>query len=378
VSWSLIQLKELGDIQTGSTPSTTDEGFFGGDIPFVTPGDLDQMASIQSAARSLTQAGADQSRLLPENAVLVCCIGSLGKVGIAGRPLVTNQQINAIVFYPDRIFPRYGFFACRRLKRVLETLAPATTVPIVNKTRFSELRIPVPPLPEQRRIAAILDQADTLRTQRRAALAQLDSLTQSLFLEMFGDPSSNPKRWPMGRIADLLESASYGTSEKSGSVGAYPVLRMNNLTRTGELDLTDLKFMDLKPSELERYLARPGDVLFNRTNSAELVGKTAMVPAGAPALAYAGYLVRLRVNAENEPLYLTRFLNSGYAKRMLRNMCKSIVGMANINAKEIQAMKIAHPPLPLQQTFATRVQAIEALKTTHRAALQQRAFAGGL
>jgi type I restriction enzyme S subunit len=118
--------------------------------------------------------------------------------------------------------------------------------------------------------------------------------------------------------------------------------------------------------------------LFNRTNSAELVGKTAMVPAGAPALAYAGYLVRLRVNAENEPLYLTRFLNSGYAKRMLRNMCKSIVGMANINAKEIQAMKIAHPPLPLQQTFATRVQAIEALKTTHRAALQQRAFAGGL
>ena len=378
MSWSLIQLKELGDIQTGSTPSTTDEGFFGGDIPFVTPGDLDQMASIQSAARSLTQAGADQSRLLPENAVLVCCIGSLGKVGIAGRPLVTNQQINAIVFYPDRIFPRYGFFACRRLKRVLETLAPATTVPIVNKTRFSELRIPVPPLPEQRRIAAILDQADTLRTQRRAALAQLDSLTQSLFLEMFGDPSSNPKRWPMGRIADLLESASYGTSEKSGSVGAYPVLRMNNLTRTGELDLTDLKFMDLKPSELERYLARPGDVLFNRTNSAELVGKTAMVPAGAPALAYAGYLVRLRVNAENEPLYLTRFLNSGYAKRMLRNMCKSIVGMANINAKEIQAMKIAHPPLPLQQTFATRVQAIEALKTTHRAALQQRAFAGGL
>jgi type I restriction enzyme S subunit len=217
VSWSLIQLKELGDIQTGSTPSTTDEGFFGGDIPFVTPGDLDQMASIQSAARSLTQAGADQSRLLPENAVLVCCIGSLGKVGIAGRPLVTNQQINAIVFYPDRIFPRYGFFACRRLKRVLETLAPATTVPIVNKTRFSELRIPVPPLPEQRRIAAILDQADTLRTQRRAALAQLDSLTQSLFLEVFGDPVTNPKGWPFVSLTDICHCYSGGTPSKANN-----------------------------------------------------------------------------------------------------------------------------------------------------------------
>ncbi len=266
--------------------------------------------------------------------------------------------------------------------------ATGANLPRLSPRMLAGFEVPLPPLPEQRRIAAILDQADTLRTQRRAALAQLDSLTQSLFIDMFGDPSSNPKRWPMGRIADLLESASYGTSEKSGPVGAYPVLRMNNLTRTGELDLTDLKFMDLTPSELERYLTRPGDVLFNRTNSAELVGKTAMVPAGAPALAYAGYLVRLRVNAENEPLYLTRFLNSGYAKRMLRNMCKSIVGMANINAKEIQAMKIARPPLPLQQTFATRVQAIEALKAQHRAALaeadalfaslQQRAFAGAL
>lgn len=113
-----------------------------------------------------------------------------------------------------------------------------------------------------------------------------------------------------------------------------------------------------------------------------------MVPADAPALAYAGYLVRLRLNAQNEPVYLTRFLNTDYAKRMLRSMCKSIVGMANINAKEIQAMKIALPPLPLQQTFATRVQAIEALKAQHRAALatqdalfaslQQRAFSGAL
>jgi len=231
----------------------------------------------------------------------------------------------------------------------------------------------------QRRIAAILDQAETLRTQRRQALAQLNGLTQSLFLDMFGDPATNPKRWPIGHIRDLLESASYGTSEKSSTEGEFPVLRMNNLTRSGELDLHDLKYMDLPLEILDRYLAKPGDVL---------VGKTAMVPADAPQLAYAGYLVRLRVNRSNEPVYLARFLNSAYAKRMLRGMCKSIVGMANINAKEIQAMKIALPPLPLQQTFATRIQAIEALKATHRAALaqldalfsslQQRAFAGEL
>jgi type I restriction enzyme S subunit len=113
-----------------------------------------------------------------------------------------------------------------------------------------------------------------------------------------------------------------------------------------------------------------------------------MIPDFSPKLAYAGYLVRLRVNAENNPVYLTRFLNTGYAKRMLRGMCKSIIGMANINAKEIQAMQIAIPPRQLQQTFATRIHAIEALKATHQtalaqldtlfASLQHRAFRGEL
>jgi len=263
-----------------------------------------------------------------------------------------------------------------------------TGQPFIKPSDVKNHLVCLPPLPEQRRIAAILDQADALRAKRRETLAQLDRLTQAIFVEMFGDPATNPKRWPMGHIGDLLDSASYGTSEKSSSVGEFPVLRMNNLTRTGELDLSDLKYMDLPLDSRDRYLAKAGDVLFNRTNSADLVGKTAMVPANAPQLAYAGYLVRLRVNQNNEPVYLTRFLNSAYAKRMLRSMCKSIVGMANINAKEIQAMKIALPPLALQQTFATRIQAIEALKANHRTALaeldalftslQHRAFRGEL
>lgn len=266
--------------------------------------------------------------------------------------------------------------------------ATGASYPAVSDRIVFESVIPLPPLPEQRRIAAILDQAETLRTQRRAALALLDSLTQSLFLDMFGDPVANPYGWVIGKIGDMLESASYGTSEKSGPDGEFPVLRMNNITRTGELDLEDLKYMNLPSKDQERYLVKTGDVLFNRTNSAELVGKTTIVPQSAPSLAYAGYLVRLRVNDTNHPMYLARFLNTAYAKRMLRSMCKSIVGMANINAKEIQAMPIALPPLPLQQTFATRIQSIEALKATHRralatldelfASLQQQAFAGQL
>ncbi|MCX6984659.1 MAG: restriction endonuclease subunit S [Lentisphaerae bacterium] len=162
------------------------------------------------------------------------------------------------------------------------------------------LEISIPPLPEQKRIAEVLDKADELRAKRRAAIEKLDSLTQSIFLEMFGDPSTNPKGWKIHKIRDLLESASYGTSEKSGATGEFPVLRMNNISRTGAMDFGDLKFMELDAKYKERYLVKKGDVLFNRTNSPELVGKTAIFRDTKP-MAYAGYLIRLRVNDENNP-----------------------------------------------------------------------------
>ena len=185
----------------------------------------------------------------------------------------------------------------------------------VNKGDIGELPIDLPTLPAQSRIAAILDKAEALRTKRREALSYLDSLAQSIFVEMFGDPATNPKKWPVTKIGNLLESASYGTSEKSKVSGQFAVLRMNNITRTGDMDLTDLKYMDLNPSEYERYLVRAGDVLFNRTNSAELVGKTA-VYRGMEPMAYAGYLIRLRTNADNDPEYLAAFLNTPYTKRI--------------------------------------------------------------
>ena len=108
--------------------------------------------------------------------------------------------------------------------------ASGANLPRLSPTALSEISLPVPPLSEQKRIAEFLDRAEALRAKRRAALALLDELTQSIFLDMFGDPVTNPKGWDMGNIKDLLESASYGTSEKSEAVGEFPVLRVNNIS----------------------------------------------------------------------------------------------------------------------------------------------------
>jgi type I restriction enzyme S subunit len=152
-------------------------------------------------------------------------------------------------------------------------------------------------------------------------------------------------------IGDLLLETQYGTSKKAGNKGRYPVLRMNNITPTGGWNFSELKYMDLEDSEIDRYTVQDGDILFNRTNSPDLVGKTAVYREAEP-MAYAGYLVRGRVNENANPEYIAAYLNSVYGKRLLRSMCKSIIGMANINATEFRGIRIPKPPKSLQDDFA--------------------------
>ncbi|WP_081494008.1 restriction endonuclease subunit S [Rhodococcus sp. R1101] len=269
----------------------------------------------------------------------------------------------------------------------LTRLNRAAAIPGLNREDAYRLLVLLPPIDEQRRIAQTLDHADTLRAKRREAIARLDELTQAIFIDMFGDPSADAAKIEWTTIGAMLQSAQYGTSEKSGSEGEFPVLRMGNITYDGRIDLSDLKYMDLPAEKVARFTVRSGDILFNRTNSAELVGKTAVFRGDRP-VSYAGYLVRLRVKEGNSPEYISSFLNSKYGKAVLRGMCKSIVGMANINAKEVQAIRIPDADQAVQQQFAERCKRIEDARSQHLSALddlnslflslQSRAFRGEL
>lgn len=232
MKWRLLALKDVGAIYTGSTPRTGEQNFYNGEFPFVTPADLGKSEPIVDTPRTITEAGAAVSRLLPKDAVLVCCIGSLGKVGIAGRSLATNQQINAVVFDPTKIFPRYGYYACVGLKKQLDVSASATTVPIVNKSRFAELKIPCPPLSEQVRIAGVLDKVADLHQKRRFALNKLEQLGSQVFLDMFGDPRANSKNWEtcmIGEVAAVSTGSTPPTSDPRNFDGGVPFATPSDL-----------------------------------------------------------------------------------------------------------------------------------------------------
>lgn len=225
-------------------------------------------------------------------------------------------------------------------------------MPRVSMKIFWNHEIELSSLEEQKRIVAILDKADSLRRKRQQAIQLADDFLRTTFLDMFGDPVTNPKGWPVGTIRDLVESANYGTSDKADEhKGKFPILRMNNITYAGRWDLSSLKYIDLDPKAEDKYLARNGDLLFNRTNSKELVGKAAIFESELP-MAVAGYLIRVRLNKFGNPYYVSAYLNSGHGKATLQSMCKSIVGMANINAQEMQSIGIMLPPKEIQDRYA--------------------------
>jgi type I restriction enzyme S subunit len=228
-------------------------------------------------------------------------------------------------------------------------------------SQIAEFEIPVLQLSEQRRIADILDEADTLRRQRAEAIRLANDLVPSVFYELFGDPQTNPQRWPVEEIRRYMTDSQYGTAEKSNEEGrGLPVLRMNNIRYDGRLDLDDLKWCEIADDDIPIFTVRKGDLLFNRTNSRELVGKTGVWNRDEQ-YAFAGYLVRFRFDPSHLlPEYVSAVMNSQYGKRMLYNRAKPSVNMSNINATEFASLPVVIPPIELQRRFALFVAESEA------------------
>lgn len=295
----------------------------------------------------------------------------------------------------ERVEPRYvsAWFNSTQMKAILRTRAkPSINMSNISASEVLKFEVPLPPLPEQRRIAEILDKADELRAKRRAALAQLDTLTQSIFLDMFGDPATNPKGWPVTTIGTMLATSPiFGTMipPTSGSSGEWLSLRVANI-QEWQLDLSDQKFLKLPQSAVERHSVRDGDLLLARAiASQEHLGKAIVAYPGGRKWAFDSHLMRLRFDREVcEPEFMRCLLRTdGGRKRFLGAARRSAVQF-NINTKEIAALRVPIAPIGLQRSFVDRVASVEKIRRsqlTHQmsadvlfASLQHRAFRGEL
>ena len=216
--------------------------------------------------------------------------------------------------------------------------------------RVAEYPVPVLDRQKQDRIATVLNKIANIISLRKQELKAYDELIKSRFIEMFGVYPANPMGWEIGTIRDIVTEVRYGSSRPAVDGGKYPYLRMNNITYGGELDLSDTKRIDIPDNELEKCTVRRGDVLFNRTNSKELVGKTCVYDRDE-LMVLAGFVIRIRVKDRILPEFLSAFLNTDFSKQMLFGMCKTAIGQANINAQELQNIGLYLPPVELQRRF---------------------------
>lgn len=220
----------------------------------------------------------------------------------------------------------------------------------IDLKRWMTYEIPVYDENRQQEIVDRLNRISELIEKRQEQLVQLSELVKSRFIELFGVYPSNPKGWETATIRDIVADVRYGSSRPAVDGGKYPYLRMNNITYGGELDLTDTKRIDIPDNELDKCTVRRGDVLFNRTNSKELVGKTCVYNRDE-MMVLAGFVIRVRVTERILPEFLSAFLNTDFSKQMLLGMCKAAIGQANINAQEMQNIGIYLPPTELQRQF---------------------------
>ncbi|MCS7469560.1 restriction endonuclease subunit S [Stieleria sp. ICT_E10.1] len=215
-TWTIANLETIGELITGKTPSTRNESFWNGDIPFVTPSQVHPNGHILPPKRTVTTEGAEQARIIHANTILIVCIGTVGKAGLLDRTAIFNQQLNAIVACPQ-VEPRLLFFWCKLLRSWLIEEASATVnSAIINKTRLGYAPFPLPPVDEQREMLRLIDAAfnggeaiEQKSAESESALTQLD---QSILAKAFRgelvpqDPNDEPASELLARIRAANES----------------------------------------------------------------------------------------------------------------------------------------------------------------------------
>jgi type I restriction enzyme S subunit len=285
-------------------------------------------------------------------------------------------------------------YLCRVLENYDVTpFVTGTTRGKLTKAGASEIVIPLPPLAEQRRIAEVLDRAEALRAKRRAALAQLDFLIQSLFLDLFADPASNG--WAMTNIGSVakpvpgsIRTGPFGSQLLHGEFtdSGIAVLGIDNAV-ANEFRWGERRFIsEAKYRQLKRYTVHPGDVLITIMGTC---GRCAVVPDDIPAAINTKHLCCITLDAAKcTPVFLhAYFLRHPIARQYLTQTAKGAI-MSGLNMGIIKEMPVPLPPLSLQREFARRVTAVEKLKAAQRASLaeldalfatlQHRAFKGKL
>ena len=304
--------------------------------------------------------------LYEEPMVLISCRGAYsGKINFSPpKSYITNNSLVLDVRNKSELDKNYLFYSLSAAKKT--KLVTGTAQPQVTINNAVELDIPLPPKPTQQAIVSkieeLFSELDKGIENLRTAQQQLKTYRQSVLKWAFEGKLTNesikedelPKGWKKVVLGDACKNVEYGSATKSKEQGKIPVLRMGNI-QNGKFDWDDLVYTD-NDEEIKKYLLKKDDVLFNRTNSAEWVGKTAIYKGERPAI-FAGYLIRInRIENLLDANFITYYLNSLDAKKYGNSIRSFGVNQSNINGTKLKSYPLALPPLAEQEIIVQEIE----------------------
>ena len=394
--WPRVRLDECSEIVGGATPSTSVTAYWDGDICWATPKDLSELegAYISDTQRKITREGLAScaAEVLPAGSVLFSSRAPIGHVAINTVPMATNQGFKSFIPKAERVHAKFLYHWLRRNRVYLESLGNGATFKEVSKAVVSRIETPLPPLSAQHRIAEVLDRAEAMRAKRRAALAQLDILAQSVFFDMFGDPATNSKGWPesltLGEVAEIVSGVTKGRNLDGKATRIVPYLAVVNV-QDRALDLSVVKSIEATEDEIQRYRLKTNDLLLTEGGDPDKLGRGTLWNDELPECIHQNHIFRVRLTTDQvNPLFLNWLVGGQRGKRYFLRSAKQTTGIASINMTQLRGFSLLLPPIILQHDFARRVAVVDKLKTAHRASLiemdalfatlQHRAFQGEL
>ncbi|MEA8801239.1 restriction endonuclease subunit S [Klebsiella aerogenes] len=364
--WVEAELQEVAVWGSGGTPSRKYPEYYNGDIPWIKTGDLGPRLITRSSEYITKQAVQNSNaKLFSKNSVVIAMYGAtIGKTSILGIDATTNQACAVGLPIENVTTSIFLYYLLLNEKKSFIAKSKGGAQPNISQALIKEHKVPFPSLAEQKIITDKLDtllaQVDNTKTRLEQIPQILKRFRQAVLAAAVSGKLTEEWRgtailtdWKKGTLKNFIKKPSYGTSAKSQKEGLIPVLRMGNL-QNGKLDWSDLVYTSDK-NEIEKYKLIAGDILFNRTNSPELVGKTSIYRGERDAI-YAGYLIKVQCLDGLNPEYLNYHLNSNIAKQYCYEVKSDGVSQSNINAQKLAAYPLEVPPINEQHEIVRCVE----------------------
>lgn len=379
-------LASIAKIVAGQSPESSTYNSTGEGLPF-----FQGKADFQNMHPTVRMWCTSEKRKEAESGdILISVRAPVGAVNICNQKSIIGRGLAAIrpLFELDGKFLYYWLKAN---ERKIDALGTGSTFKAITQDTLKKIEVPIPPLDDQIRIAHLLGKVEGLIAQRKQHLQQLDGLLKSVFLEMFGDPVRNEKGWPINPLSMYMsEQPNNGLYKPQSSYGSGTrIIRIDSFYDGVVQNIERLKRVEITDTELLKFEIRPFDVLVNRVNSIEYLGKIGVVPAISEPMVYESNMMRFRLNHKIMlPVFLMFFWRTPYLKSQINSKAKKAVNQASVNQQDVTGFLVTQPPIDLQNQFAAIVEKVEALKSRYQqsltdleslyGALSQQAFKGEL